>query len=331
MTATLELELAASSVAGYDEPRFMCAPSADLPTRAVEAIELAASAGIELDDWEKLVLVESLRMRASKWAAFEVGVNVPRQNGKNVVLEVREAAGLFCWGERLLQHSAHLFDTSLESFRRLEDFIEAANLGHLVKRVMRSHGEEGFELKTKQRIRFRTRTKGGGRGMTGDTVIFDEAMMLDRLAVRALLPTLTAVANPQVWYTGSAVDQEATQHGHVFADVRRRGLDAEPRLAYFEWSARIGDPEKDNPDELTDELMADVETWAQANPALGIRISQGYLEAEHTALDSRSFAVERLGIGDWPQPDAFDSVIPMERWDELADPASVLIDSPTFV
>ena len=47
-----------------------------------------------------------------------------------------------------------------------------------VKRVSRSHGEEGIELTTGQRIRFRTRTKGGGRGFSGDCLILDEAMVL---------------------------------------------------------------------------------------------------------------------------------------------------------
>jgi hypothetical protein len=44
---------------------------------------------------------------------------VPRQNGKGTILEARELAGLFLLGERLLIHSAHEQDTSLEHFRRL--------------------------------------------------------------------------------------------------------------------------------------------------------------------------------------------------------------------
>jgi hypothetical protein len=55
-----------------------------------EAVELAAMAGIELDPWQELVLRESLGEReGGKWAAFEVGLIVPRQNGKGTVLEAR--------------------------------------------------------------------------------------------------------------------------------------------------------------------------------------------------------------------------------------------------
>jgi hypothetical protein len=82
-----------------------------------------------------------------KWAAFEVGLNVPRQNGKGSILEARELAGLFLLGERLIIHSAHEFATSLEAFQRLLALIEGTpDLSRRVKRVSRAHGEEGIEL-----------------------------------------------------------------------------------------------------------------------------------------------------------------------------------------
>ena len=40
-----------------------------------------------------------MRERADgNWSAFEVGVNVPRQNGKGGIIEARELAGLFLLG-----------------------------------------------------------------------------------------------------------------------------------------------------------------------------------------------------------------------------------------
>jgi predicted amidohydrolase YtcJ len=62
----------------------------------VEAVELAASAGLVLDDWQQHVLVSALGERPDAlgtWAAFEVGLVVPRQCGKGGVLEARELAG----------------------------------------------------------------------------------------------------------------------------------------------------------------------------------------------------------------------------------------------
>ena len=259
---------------GSQEPRLSWVPEYKSSAGA-EAVELAELAGLYLDPWQQLVLRHALGERDDgKWASFEVGVTVARQNGKGGILEARELAGLFLLGEPLIIHSAHQFDTSLEAFGRLLGLIEETpELAARVKRVSRAHGEEGIELKGRQRIRFRTRTKGGGRGFSCDCLVLDEAMVLPSAMHGALLPTLSArekktVSGPQVWYTGSAVDEDVHEHGVVFAKIRERGLaGGDPRLAYFEWSA---DPEM-FPD------PSDVGGWAQANPGLGIRIGVEYV------------------------------------------------------
>jgi phage terminase large subunit-like protein len=284
-------------------------------------------AGLYLDPWEELVLGDSLGEREDgSWAAFEVGLCVPRQNGKGEILLGRQLTGLFLLEEPLQIHSAHQFDTSLEAFRRLLHRIEdTPDFDRRVKRVSRSHGEEGIELKGGQRIRFRTRTKGGGRGFTGDVLYLDEAMEIAESFHGALLPILSAksiVGDPQVWYAGSAVDKWVHPNGIVFARIRERGLRGDdPSLAYFEWS-----PECDDPQEVG-RLLDDTEVWARANPALGIRISAEHIERERRSMDPRTFAVERLGIGDWPSTDGQDSqVIASETWAALADVESVLQD-----
>jgi hypothetical protein len=67
-------------------------------------------------------LMAGLRERRP-WSAFEAAVNVARQNGKNEIALVRELAGLFLFGERLIIHSAHEFKTSTEHQRRVEETI----------------------------------------------------------------------------------------------------------------------------------------------------------------------------------------------------------------
>jgi phage terminase large subunit-like protein len=284
-------------------------------------VECAERAGLVLDDWQVYALERGLRVRADKkWAAFEVGVDVARQNGKGGILEARELAGLFCFGERLIIHSAHLIDTSLEAFRRLLDLIEdTPEFDREVQRVSRTNGRESIELRSGQRIRFRTRTKGGGRGFTGDCLLLDEAMFLPAMTIAALLPTLSARPNPQVWYTGSAVDQMVHDQGHIFARVRRRGIAKEKGLVYLEWSA-AGDISN------LDGVLGDRAAWRRANPALGIRISEKHVEDELRAMPRREFAVERLGIGDWPADDALSEAIDFEKWRALVDPRSALVD-----
>ncbi len=290
-----------------------------------EAADLAALAGLDLDPWQRLILDHGLGEREDgKWQHFEVGVCVPRQNGKGGVIEARELAGLFLVGERLIIHSAHQFDTSLEAFRRLLMLIEdTPELDQRVKRVSRAHGDEGIELTSGQRIRFRTRTKGGGRGFTGDCLILDEAMILPESSHGALLPTLSARPNPQVWYLGSAVDQAIHEHGVVFARVRERGhAGDDDAIAWFEWSTG-----EDHPDKVPDAVLDDPAAWMRANPAGDIRVTESHIAMERQSLATRTFCVERLGVGDWPATDGdAQAVFNIDVWRTLEDRDSTPLD-----
>jgi hypothetical protein len=328
----------AAAVLGIQEPRVWSAPPS-LSSRGQEAVEFAAAAGLALDPWQEFVLKHACGVREDgKWSAFEVGLDVSRQNGKGSILEARELIGVCEWGERLVIHSAHEFPTSLEHFGRLLYlFEETPDLDRQVKRVSRSHGEEGIELMNGNRIRFRTRTKGGGRGFTGDLLVFDEAMALALAFHGALLPTLSArsvLGNPQVWYAGSAVDQMIHEHGEVFARARDRGHRGDPSLAWFEWSADPGvdaDGEAVPLEQVDAELLGDERAWVQANPGLGIRISLEHVRNELRSLDARTFAVERLGIGDWPATHTVNGeVISVDDWNALVDAQSKPVDPVCF-
>jgi hypothetical protein len=312
------VSVTAPTLAGQQTPRIMLLPEYG-SSAGQEAIDLAKLAGLHLDPWEALVLEHSLGEGADgRWAAAEVGLCVPRQNGKNAVLEARELAGLYLLGEDLLIHSAQHFKTAKEHFLRLYGLIESTpELSRRVRKVIRTHGEEGIELHGGQRILFFARTKSAGRGFTAPFVAFDEAMFLAEASIGALLPTMAAMPNRQRWYAGSAVDQEIHNEGIVFARVRERGISgSDSRLAYFEWSA-----DADTPTDLDDATATDPNIWAEANPGMGIRISQEAIEDEWNALDRRTFAVERLGVGDWPSTEPDDqAIISPEQWAALENP-----------
>lgn len=308
MTSTSAVPLA-----GVQLPRVSSVPDY-VSSAGREAVEFCDSIGLHLDPWQRHVITESLgERRDGQWAAFEVGLLVPRQNGKGAVLEARELAGLFLFGEKLILHSAHEFKTSKEAFIRVLSHIEnAPELSKRVIRVRTSHGEEGVELRSGARLRFVARSTGSGRGFSGDTVILDEAYNLASEGMAALLPTLSARPNPQIWYTSSAGMATSDQ----LRRVRERGLSGgSKRLAYFEWSTGA------------DVSLDDRRGWAQANPALGIRISEEFVESERDAMDDQGFARERLGI--WFDPSA-QMVIDGARWEELADPASQVLDPVVF-
>lgn len=208
---------------GAQRPRLELVPPAP-SSAADEAIELATSAGLDLDEAQRHVLRGALGVRDDgKWAAFEVAVIEPRQNGKGGIIEARQLAGAFLFAERMITYSAHEFKTAQEMFRRVEMLIEdTPDLDREVIRKVRSTNEMGIELRSRARLRWLARSSGSGRGFTGDCTILDEAMILRRSSVAALLPTMSARPNPQLWYLGSSGDEESV----VLGEVRSRALAA---------------------------------------------------------------------------------------------------------
>jgi hypothetical protein len=312
MTSLLD---APPAVLGDQLPRIWTAPPA-LSSAGDEAVGLAAEAGLILDPWQAWVLDRSLGEKAGgKWAAFEIGLVVGRQNGKGSILEARELAGLFLFGEELILHTAHQFKTSAEAFARVRALVENTDsLRKRVRRVLTGKGDEAIELRSGQRLRFIARSGVSGRGFSGDLVILDEAFELPEHSMSALIPTMSArsvTGNPQIWYTSSSVNQAEHKQGHVLARVRRRALKGDSRLMYAEWSAAERDGLKEP--ELA-ALRVDRGAWARANPGLGLRISEEFVEfVELATLAARSFEVERLGIGDWPVED-------VEKWAVISKP-----------
>lgn len=320
---------------GSQEPTHELVPAAK-SSSGQDAVELAASAGLILDPWQQLVLDGALgEAPRQKWAASEVGLIVPRQNGKGGILEARELAGLFLFDEQLILHSAHEFKTASEAFRRLLHLIQSTpDLDKEVARVRTSHGDEGIELKTGQRLRFVARSTGSGRGFTGDCIILDEAYNLPAAAMAALVSTLAArsmVGSPQIWYTSSAPLPRV--ESDTLRRLCKRGRTGSRRdgLAYFEWCATVPKTKtREEWDEAVAAVVDDPEAAAQANPALGIRIDSDFVGTERGALNVEDFARERLGL--YPETEeAVEPVIPPADWAACKSvavgerPASVIV------
>lgn len=310
-----------SDASGWQQPRILHVP--DYASSAGdEAIALSAMAGLDLDEWQQFVLRESLgEQSGGRWAAQTVGLVVGRQNGKGSILEARELFGLFILGEKLIVHTAHRQKIATNHFRRLKDLIKSTpRLDARVAGYPSGKGAEAIVLKDGRRIEFTTRQSGNARGLTADLIVYDEAMFLSESDRSSISPTMAARSmsgNIQSWYVGSAVDQEdLAQDGVPFAQVRESGIAEANGIAYFEWSAADGDPGR-----LSRDQMADETWWEASNPGLDIRISREWVEHERTVeMGPRGFAVERLGIGDWPDTSVdADRVISAAAWVALAE------------
>lgn len=300
-------------------------------------VEFAAEVGLILDPWQKRVLDRALVERADhKWAALEVGLIVPRQNGKNGSLEARQLAGLFLFGERLQTHTAHRADAVLEQFLRMKPLCELASeaIGDRklkLRKINQSHGQESIELMSGARLNFKARSKESGRAFSGDTVFLDEAMRLQDLA--SLIPTLSAQPNPQIWYSSSS-PLPKVESDHLRKVCKRgrqaaRGKRRESRLAYLEWCARADPGERPDVDEKSPEYKAWLRAWvaaiAEANPGLGIRLNLDFAETERGAMSHEEFIRERLGI--YPEDiEVSDPVIDEESWRACEAPVSSALD-----
>lgn len=312
----------ASVRSGARRPR-VCNYPVYSSSAGAEAVEQAAAAGLILDPWQADVLTAALGERPDgTWSAFEVAVIVSRQNGKGAILEARALAGLLQFGEQLIMWTAHELKTAMEAFRRVEQlFLNSDDLRRRVKKVSHANGDEGIELRNGARLRFVARSKGSGRGFSGDMVVLDEAYALTPDQIEALMPTLSARPNPQIWYTSSPpLDAET---GAQLMSVRRRGLVGGERLAYFDWGAE-GELE-----DLTQVDLDDRELWAATNPAFGIRVSDEFIAMERAAMTATGFARERLGI--WPRDDqGAGAIIDIRTWNALATPEPTSRRDMTF-
>lgn len=299
-----------AAVIGHQRPRlFSCPPGTGTAGRdAADLYEFAAKH--PLDNWQVLALESALgETPTCMWASKTVGMVVSRQNGKTEILIARMLAGVFLFGEKQIVYSAHLFATSVKTYRKLKQLIRnCPELHREVLRYIDSHGQEGIEFKNGALISFVARTRGAARGDTVDLLVLDEAFDITEAEMAAMLPTQLAVPNSQRWFASSAPNAEEHPNARVFSQIRDRGLANAPRTCWMEWSCAPGaDP-------------TSVESWATANPALGApRLTIESVADLQQNLPPNQFAVEILAIGDWPKPEVVERIIERPAWLALTD------------
>lgn len=319
---------ASEPLTGRQEPVYSTVPPY-VASSGDEVADLMSLTGTRLDPWQRLVLRDGLGEKPDgSWAAFEVAMILARQNGKNVVFEARELGGLFLLGERLILHTAHQYKTAQEAYRRIADIVTDYDwFRRKVKRIVRTNGEEAIELTSGARLRFIARSKSSGRGFSANCVIFDEAYELGDDEMSAILPTLSAQPNPQLWYGSSAGMQSSVQLARIWRRIRAAARTGRPdaSLAGFEWAADLCSvfcrPDCDQHDRPDDPAV-----WAKTNPALGIQhangtgLMPGFIANELATMDAEAFARERLSVGDYPADEAEQwAVIGEDLWTSLAD------------
>ena len=309
-------------------PAFLWVPEHTSIEAAQEAAELAESVGFSLYPEQRLALDALLAERDGRWASLEACIVCARQNLKTFLFKLIALYELFVVESRLIVWTAHEFDTAMEAFRDLQEIIAGTDwMRRRVKLVRDEVGTQGntkvgIEFLNGQRIRFKARTKSGGRGLTGDVVFLDEAFALQPAHVGSLLPTMAAkseLGNPRVYYGSSAGQLQSS----VLRGLRDRGREGgDPSITYVEWCAPEGCA-----DEQCTHLrgtpgcaLDDIEKVRLANPLLERRISIEFVHTMRRSLPVEEFAREFLGW--WEDPIEGEAGIDLELWEQLGNPTA---------
>lgn len=303
---------------GAQRPRLHRLPQSRHGSAGPDAIEFAESLGYDLDDWQKWCIDGLMSEDATgRLIASMVLLIMPRQNGKNVVLEVVELYCFFVLDWAGITHSAHNAETSAAHMARLQAVIEDPQNAALLALVEFRTGsglERIIRKDIKAEIRFVTRTNRRGRGKSPRMIVFDEALELTDEQSQAIVPSMSAQSMradaPVLIYASSA----PLPSSRVLGRLRRACIDGTaPEAFYAEWSCEAGvDP-------------ADRDAWASSNPGLGVRISEDWVEQERLVhLSPEAFLTERLGVVLGLDGDAGE----LPGWSECSDPASEFVGKP---
>ena len=269
-------------------------------TASDEAINLYEKSQRKAYEWQKYILDAILSINDDDlWVHMKFGFSVPRQNGKNEVVAMRELYGLF-EGERII-HTAHRTNTSKVAFERLVEILEAMGYENQVDFAsIKARGNESIDLIGGGRIDFRTRTSLGGLGESFDLLVIDEAQEYTDDQESALKYTIAASPNPQTVLIGTPPTPISS--GTVFTGLRNTTLDGgNEDIGWAEWSV----------EEESD--VRDIELWYRTNPSLGLRLTERTIRSE-VGDDDLDFNVQRLGL--WIKYNQ-KSAISQNEWEEL--------------
>lgn len=263
-----------------------------------ELVDLARTVlGVELMDWQKLVLGDQLSLDENGRMMFRQScVSVARQNGKSICGQI-----LILWwlvkmpyhrGERqTVLSTAHRLDLASEMFNSLAGILEE----HFGAKVIYSYGRQSVEIPASADGSFpgsrwivRAATPSAGHGLSVDLLFVDELFGCSPESIDdALVPTMRARKDPLMscWSTAGTVDESV-----VFRRMREKGIaeidtGKRSKLYYAEYSP---------PSDL-DPMSP--EAWTYSNPALGTTLEMETIEEESKGSNLNAFL--RASVNLW--------------------------------
>ena len=260
------------------------------------AVEIYEKTGRKIQKWQVNLLKPILATTTKGlWVHTKFGYAVPRRNGKNEIVAMREMYGLEK-GEQIL-HTAHRTTTSHAAWERLLRLLDKAKIEYT---SLKATGRERIETSNGGRVEFRTRTSTGGLGEGFDLLVIDEAQEYTTDQESALKYVVTDSGNPQTIFCGTP--PTPISGGTVFVDLRKKALQGgAENTGWAEWSVENeSDPN-------------DRELWYKTNPSLGTIFTERSV-ADEIGTDIIDFNIQRLGL--WLRYNQ-KSAITAKEWEEL--------------
>ncbi|MDO4393582.1 MAG: terminase large subunit [Bacillota bacterium] len=271
-------------------------------TYGQESVQLYNSTGREAQEWQQLLLCDMLAYNEDNlWTHTKYGYSVPRRNGKNEIVAMRELWGLM-QGESIM-HTAHRTPTSHSAWERLCELLSKAGFreGEDYKTLKQFGLESITMLKKEGKINFRTRSSKGGLGEGYDLLVIDEAQEYTDDQESALKYVVTSSKNPQTIFCGTPPTPVSS--GTVFTKMRESALAGKSQnTGWAEWSVDFQSDVKDK------------ELWYETNPSLGTVFTERSV-ADEIGTDDIDFNIQRLGL--WLKYNQ-KSAITEKEWDEIA-------------
>lgn len=295
-------------------------------TKGIDAIKSYNESNRIAQEWQELLLSDILAVNEDGlWIHTKFAYAVPRRNGKNEVVAIRELYGLEN-GEKIL-HTAHRTTTSSSASKRLAAILNEKGYTEVVRPKNGTKYEKSYTFSKQfglERITlldegggscdFRTRSSKGGLGEGFDLLIIDEAQEYTDDQESALKYVVSDSKNPQTLFCGTP--PTTVSAGTVFVKLRNKTLSGGGlNTGWAEWSV----------DSMTNPY--DREAWYETNPSLGTILTERKIADEITG-DDIDFNIQRLGL--WLKYNQ-KSAISRSEWAELKNSKMPEFTGPLYV
>jgi hypothetical protein len=291
---------------GRTQPRLYTPPLRPLnrkTSRGYEVADFADMIGEPLLPWQRWAAIHAMELLPSGEYRFRVVlILVARQNGKSSLKRTVSLWRLYMDGARLILGCAQDVSLAREQWNYcIQTIRDSPDLNSELETVRNVNGDEWFRITGGGRYKIAASNDKAGRGLSIDELNIDELRtQTDWRAWSALSKTTMARPKAQTWCMSNAGSDESVVLNQL-RDAALTGRD--PSIGLFEWSAPDGCE------------LDDTAAWCQANPGLGITVSD---RAIRSALGTDPPAVFRTEVL-CQKVDQLDGAIDLTAWRDCTD------------